>query len=345
MNPVPAEVDVIDKHDTDEEEDGPPFPAGLPAPIMAALTALCEQSLEQGVPLEAAAVARLGVDIGAAHSLRGQMHTRAVRRAAGRVRAAMPQLTAQWKAQGAPGRCAALAKQAKYPPYLFARLLVEAVLQVPKSKVSELMKRPASIPDPLLREAVAEALAVDQDNAPANDEARHRVGVAYEALLQDRLMEKGLPFESEDELREQGLAKTPDVRLSIPVGVRDPSTRQWREVNWVDSKALFGDAHVWQHEHLAQLEGYVHRYGKGLVVYWCGFDAALLNDPELASPDVAVLRDWPQELLYPGASAPSCLPLSEFLHQNRPRSRGGGGSAPPVESKSLLAASGPAVAP
>lgn len=303
----------------DYDDDGLPYPAGLPPPVMAALTALCEASLEHGVPLDAVAVARLGVEVEAAQSLRGQMHTRGVRKAAGRVRAAMPQLAAQWRLQGPPGRCVALAKQAKYPPYLFARLLVEVVLQVPRSKVSELMRQPASMPDPLLREAVAEALAADQDNSPANDEARHRVGVAYEELLQARLVAKGLPFESEDELREQGLAKTPDVRLSIPVGVRDPKTHQWREVNWVDSKALFGDAAVWQHEHLAQLEGYVHRYGQGLVVYWCGFEASLLSDAELASPDVAVRRDWPPELLYPGARAPTRLPLGDFLRQARPQ--------------------------
>jgi hypothetical protein len=305
--------------DDDDYDDGLPFPAGLLPPVMAALTALCEASLEQGMPLDAVAVARLGVEVEAAQSLRGQLHTRGVRKAAGRVRAAMPQLAVQWRRQGAPGRCAALAKQVQYPPYLFARLLVEVVLQVPRSKVSELMRQPASISDPLLRDAVAEALAADHDNSPANDEARHRVGVAYEQLLQARLVAQGLPFESEDELREQGLAKTPDVRLSIPVGVRDPKTHQWREVNWVDSKALFGDAHVWQQEHFAQLEGYVHRYGTGLVVYWCGFEAALLADPELASPDVAVRRDWPSELLYPGARAPTRLPLGDFLRQARPQ--------------------------
>jgi len=81
-----------------------------------------------------------------------------------------------------------------------------------------------------------------------------------------------------------------------------------------------------------------------LVVYWCGFDATLLTDPELASPDVAVLRDWPQELLYPGASAPSRLPLNEFLRQNCPRLRGGD-STLLVDSKSSQPLSEPAAAP
>ena len=68
-----------------------------------------------------------------------------------------------------------------------------------------------------------------------------------------------VPYESEDDLRAQGLAKTPDVRLGLPIGVFDRRAGAWREVNWVDSKAMFGDRHTWDGEHLAQLEGYVHR--------------------------------------------------------------------------------------
>ena len=70
---------------------------------------------------------------------------------------------------------------------------------------------------------------------------RQVIGVEYELLLQRRLAGRGVPFESEDELRSLGLTKTPDVRLGLPVGVQDPRSGQWREVNWIDSKALFGD--------------------------------------------------------------------------------------------------------
>jgi len=142
----------------------------------------------------------------------------------------------------------------------------------------------------------------------ARTQARRIVGVEYEALLQRRLSNRGVPFQTEDDLRLEGHSKTPDVRLALPVGVFEPlrdtapdpsadqaadpaaaaamplgssssssllprgsepplspregptsAAGQWREVNWVDSKALFGNRHTWANEHLSQLEGYVHR--------------------------------------------------------------------------------------
>ncbi len=40
-------------------------------------------------------------------------------------------------------------------------------------------------------------------------------GIEYEALLCEKLRNYGIPFFSEDALREQGFYKTPDVKLQV----------------------------------------------------------------------------------------------------------------------------------
>ncbi len=44
-----------------------------------------------------------------------------------------------------------------------------------------------------------------------------------------------------------------------------------RVVNWVESKALFGDEKTHAEYIKSQLGSYWNRFGPGMVVYWCGF--------------------------------------------------------------------------
>ena len=93
---------------------------------------------------------------------------------------------------------------------------------------------------------------------------------------------------------------------------------------------MFGDPHTFAGEHRAQLEGYVHRYGPGMVIYWFGF-AAHLDGFDSASAaargaatggggggggssagsdlGVVVAAEFPAEILFPGAETPTELPL------------------------------------
>lgn len=57
-------------------------------------------------------------------------------------------------------------------------------------------------------------------------------------LLYEKLRELGISYQSEEDLRAAGFSKTPDVKLDAPIGVRG------RMVNWIDSKASFGDEHI-----------------------------------------------------------------------------------------------------
>ena len=55
---------------------------------------------------------------------------------------------------------------------------------------------------------------------PRQDKERHNVGIEYELLLEQTLTSMDIPFETEEELRIRGTAKTPDILLSCPVGIR-----------------------------------------------------------------------------------------------------------------------------
>merc|ERR1712032_659322 len=96
------------------------------------------------------------------------------------------------------------------------------------------------------RLAVEVKEAVDSDPlcGPASDRAKHFIGVEYEIILERGLKNLGIPFESESQLRKKGSARTPDVVLSSPVGVKIGS--EWLIVCWIDSKALYGDVDTHQ---------------------------------------------------------------------------------------------------
>jgi Protein of unknown function TPD sequence-motif len=58
--------------------------------------------------------------------------------------------------------------------------------------------------------------------------------------LFDSTFNKGIPFETEAQLRDRGTSRTPDVLLSCPVGIqvtsRDGESTVWKMICWIDSK-------------------------------------------------------------------------------------------------------------
>ena len=61
------------------------------------------------------------------------------------------------------------------------------------------------------------------------------LGQEYELRLQRLVKDLNLAFHDEEHLRQHGYDKTPDIKLEIPVAV------DGFVVNWIESKALFGD--------------------------------------------------------------------------------------------------------
>ncbi|PRW59002.1 NAD(P)-binding [Chlorella sorokiniana] len=130
-----------------------------------------------------------------------------------------------------------------------------------------------------LQRDVEACVLCDRVYSPASDAMRHSAGHEYEEKLNAALQAAGVAFWTEDQLRSKGYHKTPDARLQVPIAV------QGRIVNWIDSKATFGDDKLHRQQTADQYERYVNRFGPGLVIYWHGYLADLNRDDNVLLMD------------------------------------------------------------
>lgn len=193
---------------------------------------------------------------------------------------------------------AQIAHDIDLPACLLARLMLQTLLGLHKQTVGTVMKDPSgllradlNLPREAMESGLVERLktdillAVDEDHvsSPYVNTVQRVMGLEYESLLCEKLVSLDIPFYPEDALRAEGLAKTPDVKLELPIAVDD------HIVHWIDSKACFCDGHGYLREASAQFQGYVHRYGPGMVIYWFGFIKELQGE----QPGVLLVDDFP----------------------------------------------------
>ncbi|CEF99935.1 unnamed product [Ostreococcus tauri] len=189
-----------------------------------------------------------------------------------------------------------VAADADFPACQMMRLLLEHLLGVSHKAVGGILREPYSrIPATpeigtvaakygatlmrRLRADVERVAAWDHQASPVVDTLRHGAGKEYEDLLEELLRAEGIPFVTERDLRADGHARTPDIKLEVPIAVRG------RIVNWIDSKASFSDPIVHVEKGLEQFQGYVNRFGPGMVIYWHGVVDELNNDPNVLLVD------------------------------------------------------------
>nr|CAG4649525.1 EOG090X0A0V [Scapholeberis mucronata]SVE93757.1 EOG090X0A0V [Scapholeberis mucronata] len=170
-----------------------------------------------------------------------------------------------------PGILLRLSDETGLTPALLARTIVERHYQrEDKSKparhyISTLMKNTALIDDRDLAFETYLCLLEDEDYGPIAEAVKHSLGYEYEMRLRMELDEGNITFLHEEHLRARGYDKTPDVKLEIPVAV------DGQVINWIESKALFGDEDAHRGYLKDQLYSYWNRFGPGLVIYWFGF--------------------------------------------------------------------------
>jgi len=92
-------------------------------------------------------------------------------------------------------------------PYLVARSILEDHLSytypqsVAKKMISKLMRNPSLIEDEILREQIEKCIELDLHCSPYFDYIRRFVGDEYEHILQEKLRNRGIPHQSEDDLK------------------------------------------------------------------------------------------------------------------------------------------------
>lgn len=128
-----------------------------------------------------------------------------------------------------------------------------------------MLRNPYAIPDTGLASNVLTCLYTDNRDGSISDIIRQCIGEEYEVRMKQLATEAGMHFHDESDLRRGGYDKTPDLKLAVPFMFRG------RVVNWIESKASFGDADSHAKYLKEQLCSYANRFGPGIVIYWFGY--------------------------------------------------------------------------
>lgn len=123
----------------------------------------------------------------------------------------------------------------------------------PKSIIAEMIKSPHTIPEPLLSANVLNCLYNDSCDGPITDMVRRTIGEDYEVRLKKLASDAGLEFHDEVYLRRYGYDKTPDLKLAVPCMYKG------KVINWIESKASFGDMESHKRHIIDQLSSYGNR--------------------------------------------------------------------------------------
>jgi hypothetical protein len=189
-----------------------------------------------------------------------------------------------------PGIIINLALREKTSPALAAKIILEEYLKRESSeetepgdrrvetalrlRVNQLLKNHALVPDRDLSYELLLAKLKDHSYGPIAEAIKHSIGEEHEQKLKDSLNALNIPFSDEHVLRSRGYDKTPDVKLEVPISVNG------KIINWIESKALFGDRESHEVYLRDQFWSYWNRFGSGLVIYWFGYIKQLDSNTE-----------------------------------------------------------------
>ncbi|GFO27912.1 hypothetical protein PoB_005441700 [Plakobranchus ocellatus] len=169
---------------------------------------------------------------------------------------------------------------------------------LPPGFMTDCIRDISKLPNPELAREIYETTVLDNFYGPAVDSIKKTCGVEYEMILQGHCKDRGLSFIDEKQMRLEGYDKTPDVLLKVPIMINN------RIVNWIESKASFGDPINHQQYMIDQFMPYKNRFGPGAVIYWFGFvkelsetdkRGILLLDRFPADDHILQLKDFHQE--------------------------------------------------
>lgn len=175
-----------------------------------------------------------------------------------------------------------IARKNNIPATLMVTILLKE-MGIPKRSF---MKNIDTYPDRRLRSEVKKAMQSDHFFSPQAHHLHAAKGKMGEKILETWLKEQEVDFMTEEDLRESGETKTPDFLLKESLDI------DGTEVNWIESKALFGDIKEHQYYLKKQFNDYGENYGAGMVVYWYGFIDSISLDGHLIRDYRFFGKEW-----------------------------------------------------
>ena len=259
-------------------------------------------------------VDRLAAAEGVDRELLFIIHTQRVSRDATRrfyvIKRQMPRLVGQWR-HGK--RILEMARELEFPPVLLGQMILRE-LQLPRKQVWACFLDPSSAPTPRLQSEVRELLADDLVYSPQGMELQRERGRIGEARLYAWLDKHAIPYRTEKDLRGK-YPKTPDALLEQPI------IFYGQRLQWIESKANFGDDVELRKNLRRQLGPYTELFGEGAVVYWHGFVDGAESPPGILLWDAPTIEGLTPEVEPRRAAAHAARPTSSHVrapHPERP---------------------------
>ncbi|MGM0771911.1 MAG: C15orf41 family protein [Halobacteriota archaeon] len=153
-----------------------------------------------------------------------------------------------------------LAKNNEVPATLMASVIIKELGHSKKY----VLKNLDSLKDRRLSREISEAINEDHFFSPEAHRAQSVRGQMGEEIIEKWLVYKQIEYNTEEDLRDMGMQKTPDFLLEEPICVDGV------EILWIESKAMFGDEKEHTHYMKKQYQYYERDYGTGMVIYWYG---------------------------------------------------------------------------
>jgi Protein of unknown function TPD sequence-motif len=248
------------------------------------------------------------------------IHTHRVTRDATRrfyqVKRQMARLVHDWR-RGK--RAIEIAHELHFPPVLTGQILLQE-LKLPRKKIWGCFTDPASAPDERLKSEVRELLQEDLIYSPKGMDLQRERGRKGEARLYAWLEKHGVTYRTENDLRGK-YAKTPDALLDHPIIFFG------QKLQWIESKANFGDDVELRKNLKRQLGPYTELFGEGAVVYWYGYVDGAASPPGILLWDGPTIEGITPELEVPRATALAAAPSPDHArpphHARAPSDRAG----------------------
>jgi hypothetical protein len=204
-----------------------------------------------------------------------------------------------------------IARKWRFPPVLIAQM-IEKHKNTSRRAFWDGFRRPEEISDPRIRREVVEAMNEDWVYSPRGGEIQRERGIRGEARLHDWLDKFHIPYRTEKDLRGR-FSKTPDALLGNLIGLAG------HRVQWIESKANFGDDVEIRRNVKKQLVPYVNMFGEGVVVYWYGYVRDTENVPGIVIMDGDTFESLTPEEPPPEGATPPVAKAPEPKREEPPR--------------------------